>query len=754
MLYWPARNHEFVNFDDHLYVTENKPVQQGLTWEGVAWSFREPHVSNWHPITWLSHRLDCTLFDLNAGPHHVVNVIFHGVNSVLLLLLLVRMTGALWPAALVAALFAWHPLHVESVAWVAERKDVLSTGFGLLAIGAWLRHVERPSRARYGVALLWLVLGLMSKPMLVTLPFVLLLLDVWPLRRLRLDALGATPAGDKTNRPRAGTTASPAHSFLNSLWRLALEKWPFFLLSLVFSVVAVLTQRDMAMVPMERLPLAARLNNALISYARYLGKMVWPADLSVFYPFPQSWPLAWTGAAAVLLIAITWAVVRVAPRRPYLLVGWLWYLGTLVPVIGLVQVGGQSMADRYTYVPYIGLFIAVAWGLAEVTARWPRGRVLVGVAAAVALCGCLAVARGQLRHWKNSITLFEQAVRVTKNNWVAHYNLGLALAKAGRVDEAIAHYNEVTRIDPENLDALNNLGNVMAKQGRRAEAAALFTAVLKVRPDDVDALNNLSLALAETGKLAESVALLQRALQLQPNYAKAHQNLGLAYLELQRPDDAIKEFEAALSANPDLVEAHGALAFELLKRKRHAEAQAHFDEALRRRPDFVEAHTGMGLSLAAQSRLPEAMTHLSEAARLKPDDPRIRLYLGSTLAAQGRRTEALEQYRAAYQSSPDWPLLLANYAWLLAAAPEAQLRNGAQAVQMAERACELTRRQMVEAVDTLAAAYAETGRFNEAATTARQALALAKAGGNDLLAARIQQRIELYQASQPFREKP
>ena len=749
LLYWPVRNHDFLNYDDHLYVTENKTVQQGLTLEGVAWAFNAPHVSNWHPVTWLSHMLDCTLFGLDAGAHHVVNLLFHVANTVLLFLLFARLTGAVWPAALVAALFAWHPLHVESVAWVAERKDVLSTLFWLLTLGAYARYTERPGKVCYALALIWFTLGLMAKPMLVTLPFVLLLLDVWPLRRLPVAALRLTGTAPGQE---LGKIQNPK-SKIQNLWRLITEKWPFFVLSAVFSIIALLTQRDVAMVPMQTLPLAVRFSNTLISYVRYVGKMWWPADLAVFYPYPESWPFWMAAAAAALLTLATWVAWRLARARPYLLVGWWWFLGTLVPVIGLVQVGSQSMADRYTYVPVIGLFIALAWGLTDLWSRRPRVRALLGAATSLGLLGCLTVTHAQIRHWENSITLFKRATQATRNNRVAHYNLGLALAKAGRTAEAIAQYHEVVRIDPENLGAINNLGNILERQGRHAEAAALFTAVLQIMPDDVDALNNLGLALAGAGKQEEAVASFRQALRLQPGFDKAHQNLALSLSELSRPEEAIPEFQAALAANPDFVEAHAALAFELMRHKRYAEAQAHYREALRLKPGFGQALTGLGLALAAQEKAAEAVGHFTEAARLQPKDPRIQLYLGSALSRLGRREAALACYRESFRLSPDWPPLLANYAWLLATAPEPGLRNGQLAVQLAERACELTQRQMVGALDALAAAQAETGRFADAAAIAQQALALAKAAGQEQLAAEIQNRIALYQAGLPYREK-
>ncbi|MGD0253772.1 MAG: tetratricopeptide repeat protein, partial [Verrucomicrobiota bacterium] len=445
LVYLPVCRYNFVNYDDGDYVTENQVVQNGLTWAGVEWAFTTWHAGNWHPLTWLSHMLDCELFGLNPGAHHLVNVLFHAANVVLLFALLLRMTNSLWPGAFVAALFAWHPLHVESVAWISERKDVLSTFFALLTLLAYVRHAKSvacdewqmtgtaettgtPNLSRfarhpslfYWLALIFFTLGLMSKPMLVTLPFVMLLLDLWPLKRVTSDKWQVA-----------------------GVLRLALEKWPFFLLTAISCVVTFFAQRGGdAVVSLAKVSLRYRLENAPVAAVRYLLKMIRPADLAVIYPMPDKIPALAVAAAVTALILISAVAWLVRRRSPYLLVGWLWFLGTLVPVIGLVQVGGAALADRYTYLPSIGLFIAAAFGLRDLADRFRFLKIPVAVAASLMLAGCLMLTENQLRCWRDSQTLFAHAVAVTKDNDIAHINLGVALEQQGKLDEALAEYRE------------------------------------------------------------------------------------------------------------------------------------------------------------------------------------------------------------------------------------------------------------------------------------------------------------------------
>src|SRR5947209_4968602 len=516
LVYWPVTQHEFINYDDHLYVTDNPIVQEGLTIEGVQWAFQSFQASNWHPITWLSHMIDCSLFYVYPGGHHLTNLLFHLANTVLLFQFLHRLTGARWRAALVAALFAWHPMHVESVAWVAERKDVLSTLFLILSLWAYLRYTERPAAPRYLLALSLFALGLMSKPMLVTLPCLLLLLDYWPLGRLRANSLPWSH-GD-------GSGETPARSIS---W-LLLEKVPFFALSFISCVLTVWAQhKSGALKSLQVVPLVSRSWNALVSYAAYLGKMLWPAKLAVFYPLAENSFLVIIVSGLVLaaLSVLTWRGRR---QQPYLMVGWLWYLGTLIPVIGLVQVGGQAMADRYTYIPFIGLFVMIAWGMAEWASHGPSRQRLLVPFCAVLLLGCLGATGSYVGDWQNSHTLFEHALKVTENNFVAHNNLGVALKDQGKVPEAIAHYLEAVRINPGDAGAHFNLAINFADQGNIAPALFHFSEVERLKRDDAEKDNLFGIALAKQGRLEEAVQHFYKGLRRDPGYPKTHYNLGFA----------------------------------------------------------------------------------------------------------------------------------------------------------------------------------------------------------------------------------
>jgi protein O-mannosyl-transferase len=528
LVYLPVCHYNFVNYDDSDYVTENHVVQNGLTWAGVEWAFTTWHAGNWHPLTWLSHMLDCELFGLNAGAHHSVNVLFHAANAVLLFVLLLRMTNALWPGAFVAALFAWHPLHVESVAWIAERKDVLSTFFGLLALLSYARFVEESkvqnhkSNVFYALALLMFALGLMSKPMLVTLPFVMLLLDFWPLQRP------------------------------STFPRLALEKWPFFLLIIVSCIVTFLAQRQgEAVVSLAKISLRYRLENAPLAVGRYLLKMIWPADLAVIYPMPDKIPMFAIAAAVAVLVFVSLAVWLARWRSPYLLVGWLWYLGTLVPVIGLVQVGGAALADRYTYLPSIGVFLAVAFGVRDLAGRFPIPKMVITVAAAAILAGCLMLTESQLSYWRDSRTLFAHAVAVTKENDIARTNLGVALEQEGKFDEALAEYRKAERLAPERYQVHNNLGNLLANMGKPEEALAEYREAARLKPDLPFLHDSLGSVLSGLGRFSEAMSEFTNAAWLDPAYPWPHFEMGKALLKQGRDAGAMDQFREALRLGPD-----------------------------------------------------------------------------------------------------------------------------------------------------------------------------------------------------------
>jgi protein O-mannosyl-transferase len=554
LVYLPVCHYQFVTFDDNDYVAKNHIVQQGLTWAGVKWAFMAGHANNWHPLTWLSHMLDCELFGLNAGAHHSVNVLFHAANAVLLFVLLLRMTNALWPGAFVAALFAWHPLHVESVAWISERKDVLSTLFALLTLLAYVRHAKSaasdkrqvtdeekntgtpvmPRVTRHVSLYLWLALifyalGLMSKPMLVTLPFVMLLLDFWPLKRV---------TGDQWQ--------------VAGVLRLAFEKRPFFLLAAVSCIVTVFAQHSGgAVVPLALVPLRYRLVNAVTAYLDYFLKMLWPANLAVLYPLPAHLLRTQFFAATVFLIVISCWVWKTRRTRPYLLVGWLWFLGTLVPVIGLVQVGGAALADRYTYLPSIGVFLAVAFGVRDLAARFSIPKTVITVAAAAILAACLLLTEHQLRYWRDSESLFTRALVVTRDNAVAHLNLGSAFQDEGKLTNALAEYRDALRLAPGFFYVHNDLGSLLEELGEPAEALAEYRQALRINPN-VSALHDgIGIALAELGHFDEAMNEFTNAARLDPAYSWPYFQMGKVLLEQGRDAEAVGRLRGALRIDPD-----------------------------------------------------------------------------------------------------------------------------------------------------------------------------------------------------------
>lgn len=538
LAYLPMLRNGFVNFDDKDYVTENPVVQRGITRPGIEWAFKSWHASNWHPVTWLSHMTDCELFRLNPAGHHLVNLLLHAANVWLLFALWLRLTGAVWASAVVAALFAWHPLHVESVAWVSERKDVLSTFFALLTLLSYVRWardaadiaasapVARPSRL-YWLAVVFFALGLMAKPMLVTLPFVMLLLDFWPLKRFA--------AGDF---PFAG-------------WkRRALEKWPFFLLSAASCAVTMLAQRAEAIAPFAKYSLGLRLENVITAYAGYLGKTIWPAHLAVFYPLLKpGWPVVMLAAAVLLLIsALVWWRAKF---QPYLAAGWLWYLGTLVPVIGLLQVGDQAMADRYSYFPLIGIFFAATWAAKDCAQRFHISNHWLATTAVLMLAGCLMLTENQLRYWHDSVTLFTHALEVTPDNAYTRLNLGEALQEENRPNDALAEYRRALKLDPARFEVYNNIGRLLNDEGKPAEALDYCRTAVALNQKSSPSHNALGVVLAELGRLNDALAEFSEAARLDPNSAAPHFQTGRVLLKLGRDAEAVTQFQDALHIEPD-----------------------------------------------------------------------------------------------------------------------------------------------------------------------------------------------------------
>jgi len=721
--YAPALSNGFVNWDDGLYVTAN-PAARELSWGGVRWAFTTGHAANWHPLTWISHMLDGSLFGANAAGHHATSVVIHAANAVLLLLVLRRMTGRLAPSVLVAALFALHPLNVESVAWISERKNVLSTFFMLLAIGAYARYAERRSAARYVPVALLFALGLMAKPMLVTLPCVLLLLDYWPLGRFR----GAR-----------GRFAS-----------LAAEKAPLFALALASCIVTMIAQRA-ARPSMSALSLDLRVMNAALSYAGYLAKAIAPVRLSPFYALPgtpESPPIDVLLAAAALaafaaLSAVAW---RSRGKRPHIFTGWFWYAGTLVPVIGLVQVGEQSMADRYAYVPLIGAFIAVAWSL---PARLTKSMLARGAAACLLAVLAVATAR-QTLVWRDSESLWRRTLELNPRSRVALTNLGVHLVDAGRAGEAITYLERAVAIDPEYFAARKSLGVALTAAGRQEEAIREGEAAILLAPRDADARYNLANALADLGRLDEAIAHYREAAALDTAFAIRH-NLAIALLRRGDLEGAAAAVQDALRAEPDDADAHYTFGLVLARRGEHARALGEFDAAARLRPGFGAALARQGAALAALGDTSAAVARYEAAARAQPGDAGAHRDLGLLLLAAGRHRDAIAALRNGLSAAPE-NLEIANaLAWLLATAAEPDLRDGAEAVALAERTVAATGRREANLLDTLAAAYAEAGRFDDAARAAAGAAALARSAGDLALAAQIDARRAEYARGRPHR---
>ena len=629
--FFGVRRFDFTNYDDPEYVTANPQVTRGLSWDGIQWAFTTFHFSNWHPATWLSHMADCELFGLDAGAHHVVSLILHLLNTALVFLLLWRLTGEVWPAAFVAALFGWHPQHVESVAWIAERKDLLSAFFGLLAMHAYAGWTQDHRCAQFALMTAMFVLGLMAKPMLVTLPFVLLLFDFWPLGRIK----------------GAGT---PATAQARPFSRLLAEKSLLFAATLAACVVTLAAQRGEALRSVQEITLGSRFANALVSYATYLMKAFWPTDLAVFYPLRQQVPMVEGLFALLALGGISVAVWKLRAGRPYLLVGWFWFLGMLVPVIGLVQVGGQARADRYTYLPLIGIFIMLAWGGRDVVRAF---RIPVKVAAVVVAVPLIALAfltRLQVEYWRNSESLFRHALEVMPENAVAHSNLGSFFEQAGRREEAEAHYREALRIDPGSAQAHNNLANVLDATGRFAEAVP------------------------------------------------------------------------------------------------------HYEEAIRLRPRESIPRNHFGMALAGQGRFEEALSNYATAMALAPHDAQPHYLSGVALLKQGQTARAIESFRAALRLDPNHAKALDRLARVLACATDPRVRNGAEAIRLATRAAELTGWQQPAVLETLAAAHAEAGQFEDAVKVLQAAIDLLNQNGATAEALNLEPRLQSFQSHQPCRE--
>jgi protein O-mannosyl-transferase len=627
IVYGQALRCDFVNFDDGDYVTTNPNVQHGLNWESIKWALTTGCAANWHPITWLSHILDCQLYGLKPAGHHLTSLLLHAANGILLFLLLNRMTGALWPSAWVAAIFALHPLRVESVVWVSERKDVLSTFFWMLAVGAYVRYVNRLKsqisnfKFFYALALVFFALGLMSKPMVVTLPFVLLLLDYWPLGRLELGAQFS--------------------------WRLIVEKIPFLLVAAASSAVTFLVQRRAGVVtPFSNLLLSDRMSNAAVSYARYLGKIFWPLGLSVFYGF-EHWKFYQVAGAVLLLGLITAWVVWPMRARPYLAVGWFWFLGMLVPAIGLVQTGHQSMADRYSYLPSVGISLMVAWGLRDLAARRPLLLKAVSTAGALALAACVVLTDRQITVCRNPVTLFSHAADVSDQDYLTCYNVGCAVMEQGNFPRAARCFERALKVAGKNVPPS-------------------FLAQVQ---------NNLGCSLLEQGLIPNAISNFESALTLQPAFPQAYYNMGRAFLTNRQPDVAVDCFQRALALDSSAAEVHYKLAIALAQLGRLAQAIAEYSETLRLRPDMAEAANNLAWLLATCSdhslRDGSRAVVLARQASARTHDQNP-VMLGTLAAAYAEAGELSKAVATAQRASQ---LALAQNNRALAGVLESQMRQ-------------------------------------------------------------------------------
>ena len=767
---------EFVNYDDGYHVYDNAAVNSGLTLKGILWAFKFSHSDYWHPLDFLSHMLDCQLYGLAPAGHHLTNVLLHAVVVILLFQVLRQMTGALWRSAFVAAVFAIHPLRVESVAWVSERKDMLQGVFFMLTIMAYVRYVRHAwSLTRYVAVVLLFTLGLMSKPTIMTLPFVLLLLDYWPLKRFGPSAA----PGDV-----GGTGSTSWRSYLPVVRRVIVEKLPLFLLSAASCVQAAIGNSPSFEVN-KSLSRMLEVSNAAVSYVIYIWQMVWPVKLAVVYPFPVEGLPSWEVIGAItLLVLITTVLFILRQRHPCFLVGWLWYLGMLAPMIGFIQAGDIARADRYTYLPQIGLYLLLTWAAADLCAGWRHRRLVLGGCLTIILVALIFCACAQASCWRNSESLWTHALACTSNNYIAHNNLGAALLTKGNVAEAIAHFQKALQIKPDYAEAQNNLGNALLKKGNVDEAIAHYQRALQIRPYYAEARNNLGNALLKNGHVDEAISDYRRALQLKPDNAEAHNNLGEALLKKGKVDEAIAQFQKALQIKPDNAAAHYNLGNALLQKGGADEAIAQFQKALQIIPDyadasynlgnallqkgdvddaiacyqraletdpnFAEAHNNLGNALFQRGRVDEAIAQFRQALQIEPGYAEASYNLGEALLKKGNADEAISLYQRALQTKPDYPAALNNLAWVLATCSQASLRDGNKAVELAQRANQLTGDANPVVLHTLAAAYAEAGRFPEAVKAAQHALQLAETQSNAALADAIRSQIKLYQAGVLF----
>jgi protein O-mannosyl-transferase len=719
-LYLPALWHGFVNYDDQQYVTDNPRVQAGITWNGFLWAFGF-YAGNWHPLTWLSHMMDCQIFGARAWGHHLTNVLLHVANTLLLFFFLDRTTKATWRSAAVAALFAWHPLHVESVAWVAERKDVLCAFFWMLTLWFCARYAERPSATRYLAALGIFALCLMAKPMAVTLPFVLLLMDYWPLKRI---------------------SDSPFQ--IQNFRRLVTEKIPFLILSVIGCALTIHAQQ-IAIVSTAGLTMSHRAAHTLAAYDHYFWAMFFPHNLAVYYPYVihlQPTVIIFSGAVVVFMTILSLVNFR---SRPWFMVGWLWFLGTLVPVIGLVQVGDQAWADRYTYLPLIGLFIPLVWLVVEII----KNKAALQLLAAAGSIAMLAATSVQLSYWRNTQTLFEHANKVTQKNYLAITMLGSLYAQENDYNKAIACYQQAMAWQPDFPEAHFFMGAALDKEGRTDGAIVEYQKALWFKPTQEQTHIFLGIALGGQKNYAGAITNYEAALAINPDSAVAENNLARIFHTQGKFDEAIVHYQAALNIDPTLALAHNNLGILFLQKGLLADGTRQLRAALQLDPTNFETQFNLAVALNQQQQWDEAAELFKKTASPQQSNPKAHYEFAVALVNLKKTREAMAEFAAAVLIQPDYPDALDRLAWILSTDENPDFRNGTEAVKMAERACALTENKDPAKLKTLAAAYAETGQFEEAIRTIKKAIDSTAIPNPDV--AEYQLMLKQFQLLRPWR---
>lgn len=724
----PLRHNAFVAFDDNDYITSNLHVKSGLTWESVKWAFTSRRAANWHPLTWLSHMVDIELFGLNPLGHHLHNLLLHTASTVLLFWLLSKMTGAIWPSAFVAMAFGIHPLRVESVAWASERKDVLSMLFFLLTIAVYLYYIKRPGVLRYSLVMVCFALGLMAKPMLVTLPIVLVLLDIWPLER---------------------TQTISRQAIRKSILYLITEKIPMLLLVIASCAVTYTVQKTGGSV--NAISLQTRILNALSSYIAYLGKIFWPRNLAVLYPYPgPNYPLWPSLAALILLIVLSGIAFYCYSRKSWFFTGWFWYVITLVPVIGLIQVGNQSIADRYTYLPSVGILILLAWSAAQLSSAWRHQKMIMGILVAIAAAGMLAGTRNQLRYWKDSFSLFEHTLAITQYNPVIHNNLGWALMNQGNETKAFEHIQKALQFSPGFCDANINMATLLLKRKEYDKAMDYLHKVLKAKPNNFQANYIMALSFIDLKRYDQAAQYLLAALKNTRDNPDAYYYMGIILDTQNKKTEAINAYQQAIQLNPNHYLAINDLGVLKYQHNSLDEAVDYFRRSISIEPNYVQAYSNLALVLQNQNRFQEAVSLNLKALELEPNNPDTWYNLGVCQQAVDNIPGALISYRQVLQFDPNSVTALNNLAWILAASPDDHIRKPAEAVLLADKLERLSHPENSDILDTLAAAYASDRQFKQAIETAQKAIDLANAAGQKEKAGDISRRLQYYKTEKPW----